>query len=87
MRLREGRRRASTEKCGGGGGEQETNKCKLKINGVGQVVNIRVGWRESTGDVGGGVRVKRLYLSFFKSLTQHVCLKKLAVYELHMDVI
>lgn len=26
----------------GGGREQETNKCKLKINGVGQVVNIRV---------------------------------------------
>lgn len=30
------------EKYGGRGGEQETNKCKLKINGVGQVVNIRV---------------------------------------------
>lgn len=30
------------EKYGGRGEEQETNKCKLKINGVGQVVNIRV---------------------------------------------
>lgn len=34
--------RSIQRSMGGGGEEQETNKCKLKINGVGQVVNIRV---------------------------------------------